>query len=234
MQLSAASTQTRRNRRAVIGALGILVACAGAAACSMSSSPGMSGGGTFGSASGVAAPPRPGPPIQEDYCTSEYGPKNGEACTDAARTCELGSNPDPACNTIARCNGKRWVFTAPNCTTSCPTAYDERAPGDTCGDPLCTYLEATCGCVGAVAAVDSGLLLDDEAGTDAGAEASAPKLGTWQCVRPANDCPSRRPLAGMRCPKAITCDYGACLFGATGLVLDCVDNVWTEAEASCP
>lgn len=237
MQLSATSTHARRNRRTVLGALGILVACADA--CSVSNGPVVSSGGAVGGASGVAPPSGPAPRPLQEYCTSDFGPKDGEPCPfDAIITCVIGSNPDPACNSIARCDGKRWVFTEPSCTSSCPTAYDERGPGDACGDPLCMYLEATCGCVGTVRAVDGGPPLGDDAGADAGidagAEAGSPRLGAWQCVRPANGCPPRRPQAGMRCTNAITCDYGACLFGATGLVLDCVDHVWTEAETTCP
>jgi hypothetical protein len=169
-------------------------------------------------------------------------PKAGSFCVPGS-VCEYGAASDPACNTVVRCGASRqWaVDKTARCPASCPEHFDDRAPGDPCSDPdVCTYREATCGCVGAIADAwtmvardDAGPVQPSDAGpTDAGADAP---VGHWQCVRPANGCPARRPLDGTQCVKSdVACDYGTCVFGVP-LAERCLSNHWlSEGAQSCP
>jgi hypothetical protein len=116
---------------------------------------------------------------------------------------------------------------------------------------LCTYLEATCGCAGAIDGAwttitggsnntsnDGGVDASTGDGGDASAgdagDAGPAAVGQWQCIRPRNGCPARRPVEGARCTKAIDCDYGSCVFGVP-LSLTCINGRWTALYVgSCP
>lgn len=226
---------------AAAGAVPSIVACT-----SSSSSSGGFGGTISGSAGSTGSsgprPPSGGPSNRPD-CQSQ--PNTGDSCTTGV--CEYGGAADPGCNTIATCISGSWAVQQPTyCPSTCPLKFDERAPGATCSDPdLCTYLEATCGCAGAIVPpssnVDSGAddsgdgsAPDPDAGTNA--DAGTPLIGQWQCVRPGDGCPARRPLPGAACNKAMLCDYGTCLFGLP-LTLECagVGAEWRAvAGPECP
>ncbi len=237
-------------------ALVAVVACVPAACNGATSSAGFaeaSGGTAFAGPSGSAGipPSSTGAFPGAGSCPSNQ-PLPDESCAAAdgitsANTCEYGGAADPSCNTIARCapNGT-WTIEQPtHCPTTCPDHFDERVPGATCsGTEMCTYLEATCGCAGAidgawtaitggsndVTSSDGG----DEASTADGGDAGPSAIGRWQCIRPGNGCPARRPLEGARCTKPMDCDYGTCAFGVP-LAMTCINEQWTALFiGSCP
>jgi hypothetical protein len=227
----------------VIVALGVVVACV--AACNSGTTGFGSGTASFGgSVSGpdesVSAPPSGR--FSGGTCQANM-PIGGESCNGGA--CEYGGAADPACNFIARCESNAWTIEDPtHCPTTCPDHFDEHAPGSSCsGTELCTYLEATCGCAGAIdgawTSITGGMNNTSgdggaEASTPDGGDAGAAAVGTWQCIRPGNGCPARRPVEGTSCTKAMDCDYGSCVFGVP-LKMACVDAVWTELfVGSCP
>lgn len=231
-----------------VGAVAALVACV--VACS-DSALGFSSAGAFGGSVGSAGPPLPPPtsggPTGSASCEGTP-PKQNAPCM-LPGVCEYGGAIDPACNVIATCRAYSWDVVQPaHCPTTCPEKFDERAPGTTCSDPdVCTYLEATCGCAGAIVPhsdaptnVDGGA--DDggadgggaDDGGDAAADGGPPRIGAWQCIRPGNGCPARRPVLGATCTKDMICDYGTCVFGVP-LTLQCSGNEWVAVEGpSCP
>jgi len=211
----------------------------GVVACNSGTSSFGFGGGTISAGGGVveSTPPSkgPGPPIFAECPVAQPG--TGGSCS--AVTCEYGTSPDPACNTIAHCTADYvWEITEPtHCPTSCPEQFDDRVPGEACSDPdVCTYFEATCGCAGAIVpwqTADAGDpdAADGSATPDGGsAEAGTPLAGHWQCVRPGNGCPARRPALGSRCKKeSLTCDYGTSVFGVP-LTYLCASGTWIDAS----
>lgn len=230
----------------VVVALGGVVACV--AACNGTTGSFGSGGSFGGSFTGpdvsASASPPPTSSFPGSTCPSNP-PLEGDSCFDGA--CEYGGAADPACNVIARCdsNTNAWTLEQPNhCPTTCPDHFDEHVPGSSCsGTELCTYLEATCGCAGAIdgawTSITGGM---NNTSSDGGDEASAPDggdagpaaVGTWQCIRPGNGCPARRPVEGTRCTKAMDCDYGTCVFGVP-LAMTCINERWTALfVGSCP
>lgn len=239
MQLSARHARARRRTFAA------LVACAIVAGCTtgnVSPEP-----GTFGGSAGGPAPIPPSTPSGEpSIVCPTTAPVSGSVCYGSG-ICEIGGNADPSCNVIARCYAGEWVVSdAARCPLTCPARFDLLAPGEECsGTDVCTYLEATCGCAGAIRASDGdggdggdgGGDDDGNDAGDAGAEGGTSTLGHWQCVRPGNGCPARRPIVGSRCFEAMTCDYGSCVFGAH-LAYQCLANIssWVEAETetACP
>lgn len=193
------------------------------------------------SGAGSSGPLPPSGAFSSSTCPPNM-PVEGESCF-RNYTCEYGTAVDPACNVIARCDAtdQVWRLTQPTrCPTACPGHFDERAPGTTCsGTDVCTYLEATCGCAGAIDGAWTSITggsndiadAGDEASSDGGAPAA---VGRWQCIRPGNGCPARRPLEGTRCEKAVDCDYGTCVFGVS-LAMSCVGGLWTSLfVGSCP
>jgi hypothetical protein len=226
-------------RMAALATLG-LVTFVGA--CSSS---GTSFGSGVGISGGSASPPGSAGVFTGTgtECPS-IAPSAGEPCASTG-VCEYGGHPDPACNALARCYGNNWVVDPPlSCPDSCPFKFDERKPGETCGGPsTCTYLEATCGCAGAIA--DAWTIVTSASAADAGDDAdidgsttdggtSAPRDGHWQCVRPGNGCPARLPVAGAHCTKPMICDYGTCVFGVP-LTMECNGYTWlTQSTQSCP
>jgi hypothetical protein len=232
------------------GGVALLAVIACVAACN--SSPTSFGFPSAGSGEAFATPsPPPGPPSsatsfpQAPVCPVPQ-PLNGESCFAAGPsfdTCEYGGAVDPSCNVIARCiveNGSWSVEQPTHCPTTCPDHFDERAPGETCsGTELCTYLEATCGCAGAIDGAWTNITggsnnTVSDAGAEASADAGPAAIGRWQCIRPVNGCPVRRPLLGTRCTKAIDCDYGTCAFGVP-LSMTCINGLWTALYVgSCP
>lgn len=194
------------------------------------------GSGGVGSASSTAVPPGRNPAPGIACPEKPPAPSRGSSCGNPSIVCEYGSHPDPDCNTIAiACSTGGWEVRRPTaCPTACPARFDERRPGTPCSETdVCTYLEATCGCVGAIApedVSDGGVDADLDAGADA-----QPTIGYWQCVRPEeDDCPARRPIAGASCRQEMTCDYGSCLFGRQ-LQYRCNGTYWTLAfDAGCP
>jgi hypothetical protein len=232
----------------VVVALGGVVACV--AACNGGSTTGFgSGTASFGGSvsgpdvSSAATPPPPGS-FPGSTCPPNV-PSSSDFCVDGA--CEYGGSADPACNVIARCNaasGTYEIEQPTHCPTTCPDHFDEHAPGASCsGTELCTYLEATCGCAGAIdgawTSITGGMNNigadgGDEASTPDGGDAGPAATGAWQCIRPGNGCPARRPVEGTRCSKAMDCDYGTCVFGVP-LAMTCINERWTALfVGSCP
>jgi hypothetical protein len=249
MQLSARNLPNVRNVVALGGVLACVAACNGTTGFGGSSSTG--GGVSFGSADGpTSAPPSstsPFPPSAAACPTNM--PVEGDNCFGG--TCEYGGAADPACNVVARCSAQlgTWTLEQPShCASTCPAHFDEDRPGTSCSrTELCTYLEATCGCAGAIDGAwtsitggsnnvtsDAGADASTIDGGDAGADAGAGAIGQWQCVRPGNGCPARRPVEGTRCTKAMDCDYGTCVFGVP-LAMTCINERWTAVYVgSCP
>jgi hypothetical protein len=230
--------ERRKRPFLVLAGLGVLTGVvAFVAACSSSTSFGSGSTGSFGgSASAPAGPPSAGFTPSAAQCPA-LRPTEGDFCSGGV--CEYGGHADPRCNIVARCPGDRWTIDDPShCPDACPARFDELRPGEACSGPdTCTYLEATCGCAGAIAAADGGDPGGDpgaDAGTtEAGADAATPE-GHWQCVRPGNACPARMPLAGAHCTKEMTCDYGTCVFGVP-LTMECDGYVWLgPGSQQCP
>lgn len=242
MQLSA------RNLRVVVSLSAVLVgvaACSGTSGFGSSSSAGS--GVAFGGAdipSSAAPPNASASPPSASACPANI-PIEGDSCFGGS--CEYGGAADPSCNVIARCSAQlgTWTLEQPNhCPTTCPDHFDERVPGASCGGTeVCTYLEATCGCAGAIdgawTSISGG---SNNVTTDAGADATSPDggdagasaIGEWRCVRPTKGCPARRPVEGTRCTKAMDCDYGSCVFGVP-LAMTCINERWTALYVgSCP
>lgn len=241
MQLSA---RTLRFCLTLSGVVACVAACNGTSGFGTSSSAG--GGVSFGSADiPSSAPPSSGPlpPPSADACPTNM-PIEGDNCIGGS--CEYGGAADPSCNVIARCSAQigTWTLEQPNhCPTTCPVHFDERVPGTTCnGTDVCTYLEATCGCAGAIdgawTSITGGSNNASDGGPDAaspdGGDAGPPAIGEWHCVRPGGGCPARRPVEGTRCTKAMDCDYGSCVFGVP-LAMTCINERWTALYVgSCP
>jgi hypothetical protein len=224
---------------AALGAAGAFVV-----ACSSTSTGFGSFGGTVSGSGGPVGSASPPSSRNEAFDCPTLQPKPGDYCGAGRGVCEYGQAVDPACTVHARCSQGVWLIEQPSqCPTSCPDHFDDRAPGDPCSDTqVCTYLEATCGCVGAIADAWTIVSYDPDAGAppapaeagagDAGADAA---VGHWQCVRPGGACPARRPIAGSRCVNdSLACDYGTCLFGVP-LGLLCSGDHWTgDTAKSCP
>jgi hypothetical protein len=254
MQLTASS-----RRRSGGIAIGAVVACVAAACNAGTSSFGSGGFGEGFADPSVSGPPSttPLPPGIGAFCPVNV-PLDGESCFAAGAVsdvCEYGGSTDPSCNVTAHCSAEQgaWHIEQPtHCPTTCPAHFDERVPGATCsGSELCTYLEATCGCAGAIDGAwttitggsnntsnDGGVDASTGDGGDASAgdagDAGPAAVGQWQCIRPRNGCPARRPVEGARCTKAIDCDYGSCVFGVP-LSLTCINGRWTALYVgSCP
>jgi hypothetical protein len=225
------------------GVLAWVAACNGTTGFGTSSSAG--GGVVFGSADGPTPVPPPNALPPSAASCPLAPPAEGENCF--GDTCEYGGAADPSCNVIARCSAQlgTWKLEQPShCTNTCPDHFDEHVPGASCSGPdLCTYLEATCGCAGAIDGAWTSITggsnnSASDAGTDASAgdagDAGPPAVGQWQCVRPGGGCPARRPVEGTRCTKAMDCDYGSCIFGVP-LAMTCINERWsTVFVGSCP
>ncbi len=259
MQLTASS---RRRRGGVVVAVVACVAACSVAACSGGTNSFGSGGfdeafaAPSGSGGNTNSPPFR--PSASPVCPAAASPIDGETCFSPSGApsdvCEYGGSADPSCNVIARCradNQGTWTVEQPtHCPTTCPAHFDERVPGATCtGTELCTYLEATCGCAGAIdgawTSITGG---SNNTSKDGGADASAADggdggsgaapgpaaIGRWQCIRLGNGCPARRPVEGAHCTRAMDCDYGTCVFGVP-LALTCINERWTALYVgSCP
>lgn len=224
-----------------VGAVAVLVT--GVVACS-DSSIGFSSSGGFGGSVGSAGPVPPptiGAPSLSASCDGTP-PEQDSPCPSPG-VCEYGGATDPACNVVATCRDNSWDVVQPShCPASCPEKFDQRAPGTTCSDPdVCTYLEATCGCAGAI--VPHSDPPTNDGGADDGGDAAAdaepadsgpPLIGAWQCIRPGDGCPARRPVPGANCTKDMICDYGTCVFGVP-LTLECAGNTWIAVTGpDCP
>jgi hypothetical protein len=259
MQLSASS----RRRRVAVGAVIAGIAAWSVAACNGGTTSFASGGfgESFAEPSGSGGPSPGGPPFPPTaapICPAAGPPLTGEQCFSSSGlvsdVCEYGGSADPSCNVIARCpadNQGAWTVEQPtHCPTTCPAHFDERVPGATCtGTELCTYLEATCGCAGAIDGAWTTITggsnnTSNDGGVDAsaadggdggdGGDARPAAIGRWQCIRPGNGCPARRPVEGAHCTKAMDCDYGTCVFGVP-LSLTCINGRWTALfVGSCP
>ena len=220
-------------RRFLSVGLGVFIAAM--AACDSVTSIGPSFGGSSVSAGGTSSAPGSsgtGQPIGPQAICPAQQPVAGDRC--GLGTCEYGGAADPACNFIAKCNDSAiWdVFPPDHCPTTCPARFDERVPGEACDGPdVCTYREATCGCAGATGQPPTLGDGGDEGGDAATADSGGSALvGHWQCVRPGDGCPARRPVIGTACTKPMTCDYGTCLFGVP-LAVECNFNTWIAPGA---
>lgn len=183
----------------------------------------------------------------------------GSSCLTATeRVCERGAHAAPFCNEVMRCVGPSWERTSgASCASTCPEAYDTRAPGAcdvaNAGTLLCAYPEGTCGCA-PVHEEDEPEPEDEDAGAggrpadeDAGADGGGargdggPRDGdhapgatryAWTCVKPAVGCPRTRPRLGDRCVTPMTCDYGVCVF-EHGALVRCASGRWDVEHVPC-
>jgi hypothetical protein len=153
--------------------------------------------------------------------------------------CEIGEHPNPACNSLLRCDAGRGRWEeeqeALACDEEeCPTAFTLERNG-ACDGPSaptlrCAYPEQgyTCGCApfftepgdggadggtdGGGEPEDAGKIADAGADADAGPTGRIPAGYAWTCVKPQSGCPRTRPPVGTRCVLPMDCDYGECVF----------------------
>jgi hypothetical protein len=181
--------------------------------------------GRGGAAGGTVSPPKNGLGPMPPPCPTTM-PQVNDFCVDPGMVCEYGISPRAECNQILRCNSNQaWVADRrAACAENCPSARADISVGRECGDTtaICSYVEATCGCVEKQS--DAGAGTDSE--VDAGVTASK---GTWVCVTPPAGCPSMRPTLGTQCVKPMTCDYGTCELHVS-LNVACKDNAWVLAS----
>lgn len=146
-------------------------------------------------------------------------PTQGAACATDQLACEYGSNPDPSCNQLYRCNAGAWQeqSSATICLsqTACPTSYASVPLGQDCTSNglACGYPQGECICT-----TSSG-----------GLQKPTP---SWECFTPPEGCPNPRPDLGTSCASPdLQCDYGAC---SGGIAVQCKSGVWTEVFTPCP
>ena len=158
-----------------------------------------------GSSSGALPPGCPATP---------YG--GGTPCT-GTTSCEYGSDPNIACDTLSICAQGVWQTVSPSpgfaCPTrapgesGCPTAYPGTGPACSPLALSCAYAEGLCIC-GPPGSGDP--LPPDDAGV------------SWACNDPGPGCPEPRPAAGSVCQdNEMTCDYGV-----ENLALQCTNGRW--------
>lgn len=161
------------------------------------------------------------PPVQCPATLDENGP-----CPQVGAKCEIGTSPDPRCNTEFACAnderyGSYWTErTRGTCTDVCPdpSLIVDGAPcelTDTAPEAElhCTTPQGPCICT---------------TGRD-GAHQHARK---WVCTKPETGCPLKRPLYGQPCFGERSCDYGACI-SKRGTRMFCEDDVWQTELATC-
>lgn len=162
------------------------------------------------------------PPVQCPRTVRENGP-----CPQVGGVCEVGTSPDARCNTLFVCAADRtygayWTEQgAGSCKDVCPdpsqivdgapcTLAEESGPE---GELHCTTPAGSCICT---------------TGRD-GAHAHERR---WVCTRPAEGCPTKRPLLGQPCIGSLACDYGSCL-SKRGSRMFCEDEVWQTEVGTC-
>ena len=155
------------------------------------------------------------PPVASRTRPQENGP-----CSQVGSVCEFGTSPDQQCNTVFACTsdsryGNYWTEqTVSSCTLVCPDPAQivDGAPcdvSDAGGDEAelhCATPQGNCICT---------------TGRD-GAHAHPRK---WVCKKPAEGCPSERPMLGKPCAGSWSCDYGSCE-SKRGMRMICEDDVW--------
>jgi hypothetical protein len=140
-------------------------------------------------------------------------PASGDPCSVAAAVCEYGSDRQPDCDTVARCNAGAWRVTAPagsGCPSptvgvgaECPGSLAQVSVGMTCARSgiACGYPQGLCAC-----------------------SASGGATPKWQCEDP--QCPQPRPRLGSACdPEGRQCVYGLC--PSSRYVLYCNGGRWS-------
>jgi hypothetical protein len=160
-------------------------------------------------------------------------PAAGTPCPEPTMSCEYGSDPEIACDTVMTCETDTWRKTqtprASGCATTnapeCPASYAAvlATMSQSCGPAVdCYYPEARCSCeevcLGAcVHPLDAG-----------------PGPLSWSCDGAPATCPSPRPRLGSPCTsmmESLACDYGSC----TGNVaLQCQGGSWLAIGIACP
>lgn len=154
--------------------------------------------------------------------------------TQPGTVCEYGASPDMRCNTTLACTSNQPSF-APSwvarpsilCPTyACPQGDAATIDGTPCALPsndggapadadelVCPMDDAVCACT-------------------TGPDAAHAHERRWVCAKPANGCPTTRPLAGQRCSSPRACDYGSCSF-KRGLRMECTSGVWLTGGGTC-
>jgi hypothetical protein len=154
-------------------------------------------------------------------------PPAGALCIEGV-ACEYGSDPDVACDAVARCSGGQWSVRAATgtwCSTAldqaCPTSYASLLQERTACAPVgtsCTYPEARCACA-----------------THCGMIGAAGGGAFWCCPdgpSGLSGCPMPRPRIGSACTSnGAVCDYGGCSGNVT---LKCTDATWQPTSIACP
>ena len=167
---------------------------------------GSSGAGT-GSSSGALPPGCSSTPIG-----------GGTPCT-GTTSCQYGSDPNIACDTLSICTEGVWESAIPvpgfSCPTGvpgeggCPKTYPGNGTGPACSPQAlgCAYPEGLCIC----GPPGSG---DPLPPNDAGV--------FWACDNPGPNCPEPRPAAGSLCNgDGLTCSYDV-----QNLELQCTNGRW--------
>ena len=158
-------------------------------------------------------------------------PTQGGACASKGLECEYGSDPNVACDTIARCDPTGWTVTPPStagCPTpplgpTCPPTFASVKEGASCTTPTaCGYQQGTCSCE-VYCGPQYPLGHPCEAGTPT----------TWHCEGGGGStgCPDARPRIGSTCTTdKLSCSYGDC--NSIGVV--CQSGTWHSQHLGCP
>jgi hypothetical protein len=156
-------------------------------------------------------------------CPAEV-PPSGTSCSVVTLRCEYGSDPVPACNTIAYCELEplRFTLTSPaaGCPLApptngpeCPTSYAKVTEGGSCSaGQACHYAEGECDC-----------------------GFSQPISSGWTCMKQTAGCPETPPRFGAACPEGFP-DEGQCYYYAcslNGAYAFCDHGVWNGGPGGC-
>ena len=200
----------------------LVVACGGSSEYPAGSAGdgGSSGGGSGGSSGGGSGSSSGAQPAVG--CPSSPPPNNA-ICTDPNLSCQYGSDPDIACDTLSVCtpgNGVSYwqttlpLYTGGVCPTSqpgtgaCPATYPTNGQG-CAAIAECAYPQGLCTC-----SMFSG----------------GPGYA-FTCEDPGPRCPEPRPEAGAPCTNPNggvngTCVYGDCDIAGEDVELACENGVW--------
>ncbi len=162
-------------------------------------------------------------------CPSQ-SPVASSACSSKGLECEYGTDPNIACDTIARCDPSGWSVTTPStqgCPTpplapACPGTFAAVKEGASCTTPIsCAYGQGTCSC---------GVYCGPQYPVGHTCEAGTPN--TWHCEGGGGQgCPEVRPRVGSACASdKLSCSYGDC----NSISVVCQAGLWHTQHYGCP
>lgn len=231
--------------------LGLCGALAAACGGKSASSPSDAGGGGAGAIDSGAGSFTLGCPATVPWTrTTANGPSN--PCPTVGQVCEYGTDFDPGCNTVLRCDDGEWAVPilpnvpGPKCGSSAPPAPAPNAascPATRAGisddqscsaSSTCSYDGAICSCGDFCPTVPVGQRpCDPDAGITTNC-CDTSKPPTWHCFDGPPSCATPRPHLGDPCAKS-----GAeCAIGPPAecgqVTLQCSAGTWQLAGGECP